>query len=205
MRPTPADLSDSTRYDLLDEIAHENLVPKVQAYLKRPGPVKLAYIAANLVIVAIIGFLSASTNTPLVSALDRLCLGMFLGYVLLLPVHEWVHALAYRRFGAEKTRVVYTWRTLSAYCVADHFVATAREFALVCLMPFLVLNTILIATIAIVGGFSPILWGMLLLHVGACSGDFAFVNYLWHHRGRGLLTYDDTSQGRSYFYALRSA
>jgi hypothetical protein len=203
MRPTPEDLADTSRYVLLDEVAHENLVPAVQAHLKRSSPIKAAYILMNVVVLGAIAFLWVKTGTPFFTELPTLCLGMCLGYLLLLPVHEGIHALTYRWLGAKGTRIVYTLRNLTAYCVADRFVVDGREFAWVCLMPFLVLNTILLVVIAAVGGFQPLLWGMLLLHVGACSGDFAFVNLAWAHRNDGLLTYDDVSGKRTLFYTSR--
>ncbi|MFO0892761.1 MAG: DUF3267 domain-containing protein [Isosphaeraceae bacterium] len=87
--------------------------------------------------------------------------------------------------------------------MADRFVVTGREFVWVCLMPFLVLDTILVGILVIIGGFQPLLWGMLLLNIGACSGDFAFVNLAWAHRNDGLLTYDDVAGKRTLFYTTR--
>src|SRR4051794_25343453 len=115
MRLTPEALSDTSRYELLQEIAHEDLVPTVQALLKRPGPVKTAYIAVNSLVLASIGFLWVRTRTPPFPALPDFCLGMCLGYLFLLPVHEGVHALPSRWLGAKGTRVVYTPRNLTAY------------------------------------------------------------------------------------------
>lgn len=204
MRPTPEELSDAGRYEKLLEFTHDDLVPVVQANLKRPGPVKAVYLVANAAVVAAIAFLWVRSGRPFFDTVPTLCLGMCLGYVLLLPVHEALHALAYRRFGAAGTRVVYTPRNLSAYCVADRFVAGGGEFVWVCLAPFLVLNSALLAMIALAGGFRPLLWGMLLLHVGACSGDFAFVSLAWAHRRDGLWTYDDVAGRRTFFYRTRS-
>ena len=188
MRPTPEDLDDTGRFYLVEEVVHENLVPAVQAYLKRPSPVKAIYVLVNAVAFAVLAFLWVRSGVPFLDAFPNLAMGMCIGYLLLLPVHEAVHALSYRWLGAKGTRIVYTLRNLTAYCVADRFVVNGREFVWVCLMPFLVLNTILVGILVIVGGFQPLLWGMLLLHIGACSGDFAFVNLAWAHRKDGLLT-----------------
>ncbi len=203
MRPTPEDLDDTGRFTLVEEIRHENLVPAVQAHLKRPSPVRVAYLLVNAAAFAVLAFVWVRSGVPFLAGLPNLALGMCLGYLVLLPVHEAVHALTYRGLGARRTRIVYTLRNLTAYCVADRFVVTGREFVWVCLMPFLVLSTILVGSLLILGGFRPLLWGMLFLHIGACSGDFAFVNLAWSHRKDGLLTYDDVAGKRTMFYTTR--
>lgn len=203
MRLTPEDMNDPSRFALIEVITHDQLIPAVQAHLARRGPVRTSYVLINLVVLASIAALWIGTGASLLDGFPNLCLGMCLGYVLLLPLHEGVHALTYRWLGARGTRVVYRPRNLTAYCVADRFVVTGGEFAWICLTPFLVLNAILLVVIIAAGGFQPILWGMLLLHVGACSGDFAFVNLVWAHRADGLLTFDDVAGRRTFFYAQR--
>jgi hypothetical protein len=42
--------------------------------------------------------------------------------------------------------------------------------------------------------------GLLMVHTAATSGDWAILNYLWLHRGKGVYTYDDAANGTSYFY-----
>ncbi|MFO0892764.1 MAG: hypothetical protein U0790_26940 [Isosphaeraceae bacterium] len=118
MRLTPEDLDDMKRFSLVEEVAHEKLVPAVQAYLKRPSPVKAIYVLVNAVAFAVLGFLWVRSGVPFLDAFPNLALGMCLGYLVLLPVHEAVHALTYRWLGARGTRIVYTWRNLTAYCVA---------------------------------------------------------------------------------------
>lgn len=199
MRPTPEDLKDESRFALLEEVAHADLVTAVQAHLRRRSPVRTLYIALNAGLGALVGAGTVLTDEPL-RALSGLAIGAFLGFLVLLPVHEAVHALAYRWFGARDTRVIYRWRNLTAYCVADRFVARGGEFAAVCLAPFVAINAVLLAAIAAWDPFQPILWGMLVFHVAACSGDFAFANLTWLHRHDGLLTYDDVPAARTLFY-----
>ena len=203
MRPTPENLADSSQFVLIGEIAHEDIIPSIQAYLRLPSPVRTAYWLVNALILGSICTLWYATKTPLIQSLPNLCSGMALGYILILPVHEWVHALTYRWLGAGEVKVVYRWRNMTAYCVADRFVVSMREFVGICLAPFVLVNAALVVAIAVVGGFWPVLWGMLLLHVGACSGDIAFVNLAWIHRGEQVSTYDDVAKARSFFFARR--
>jgi hypothetical protein len=43
--------------------------------------------------------------------------------------------------------------------------------------------------------------GALWLHTAGCAGDFALVNFLYKHRRKALVTYDDVETARSFFYA----
>lgn len=130
-------------------------------------------------------------------------LGMAAGWVLLLPIHEHIHAALYRSVGAKRVQVHYRPRRLMAYCLADRQVVSGRDFLKVCLGPFLILNTLLLAATLLVptGSWQLALGGALLLHVAATSGDIALANALWMWRGRRVWTYDDAAQGMSYFLA----
>src|SRR5262245_59269351 len=68
------------------------------------------------------------SGAGLLVAFSAMSLGMVLGYLLLVPVHEALHALAYRVVGAHGVRVRYAWRRLTAQCVADHAVVGDAKF-----------------------------------------------------------------------------
>lgn len=100
-------------------------------------------------------------------------------------------------------RVVIRWRSLTAYCVADRFVVVGRGgLAWVAAAPFAALNPPLAAAALLApGAWAVVLAGALLLHVGACSGDLALLNWLWLRGRPGTLGYDDVAGGRSHFFA----
>ncbi|MFM6127277.1 MAG: DUF3267 domain-containing protein [Sphaerospermopsis kisseleviana] len=125
---------------------------------------------------------------------------MTLGYALLLPLHEWLHALAYRLLGFSRVSVVYRWRTLTAFCVADKAVLASKQFWFVCLAPSIPINAILVLAIGFTAGVPRLLLsGALLLHLAAASGDVALLNVLWLHRRTPLFTYDDVEAKTSRF------
>ena len=198
---TPADLRDRVRFEPTDALDHADLVPAINRWLRRPSVVLALYVAANAAAVAVTAWSVVRSEAPLPEALSRVCVGMAAGYVVLVPVHEAVHAFAYRSVGARDVAVTYRWRTLTAFCAADRFVTGGRAFAWVCAAPFVVLNPVLAAlAVAVPPAWGPAAAGALLLHVGACSGDFGLLNYLWVRRGDGVVTYDDVGQGRTYFF-----
>ena len=202
----PSDLAalrDPARYTLLAELTHaDDLVSHVQRYLRRGSWITLAYWLTSAFGFAAVVAGARGSGLPGFEAFSTACLGALLGHVLLLPVHEHVHGLVYRALGARAVTVRYDWRRLTAYCVADQFPVTGGCFVAVCLAPLVILTPPLgLLAVATPGRAGVLLAGAALLHLGACSGDVAFVNFLWHHRDAEVVTYDDVAAGRTYFYA----
>jgi len=63
----------------------------------------------------------------------------------------------------------------------------------------------LLLAVALFAPPRPFLAGALLLHTGACSGDFALLNLVWAHRATGVFTYDDMVAKRSFFFVPATA
>jgi hypothetical protein len=85
--------------------------------------------------------------------------------------------------------------------MADQFVASRREFRLVALAPFLLINLVSIFLFFTV----PLAWtytvlGTLLTHTAFCSGDFGLLSYFEFHQDKEVVTYDDKENQVSYFY-----
>lgn len=197
------DLGNPHVAEVLLRLQHDKLTEQLIPYLRQRSWVTLGYGVLGLTVtVGAIG-LAAWSPGSLWSSLGLVCLGALLGYALLLPLHEWIHALAYRWIGAERVRVRYDLKRLIAYCTADRQVVPAQEFLLVCVAPFFVLNAVLALSVAMSTGTPQLLLiGALWLHIAACSGDLALVQFLWQHRDTPIVTYDDDSAGESYFLGI---
>ena len=194
-------LHDRTLFEPLEVLDHAALVPATNRWLRRPSLVLFLYGAANGAALAGVAWAVARSGTPVLEALSRVCLGVVLGYAALVPVHENVHALAYRSVGARNVAVTYKWRTLTAFCAANRFVTGGWSFAWVCAAPFFLLNPLLMVLVLTVPpAWKPVMAGALLLHVGACSGDVGMLNYQWTLRPAPLVTYDDLDEGKTYFF-----
>jgi hypothetical protein len=204
-KPSISDLEDGDEFEVVDIIEHETVHEWLKQHLFAPGWVTAGYWALNLLCVGVIANAWRRANLPPMEAFPTVCLGMTLGFGFLLPIHEHAHAIAYKAVGATGVRVRYHLRRLSAACVAPASVLTSPEFAFVCLAPLITISPALaVATFMVpVGKLRLMLSGALLLHVGACSGDVAFVHYLWSHRHSGLLTVDDPTRPLTFFYRRR--
>ena len=177
-----------------------DIAAQLRPWLFRRAPVQIAYWACNaaaLCAVALIGW-----NAPdRVVAYSQACLGMVIAYALLLPLHELLHAVAYRLLGYRRIAITYRWRTLTAFCTADGATLSGSRFAFVCLAPSIVINPLLLAAVATSAGPLQLLCaGALLLHLAAVSGDIALVGIVWQFRHRLLRTRDDLERGESLFW-----
>lgn len=200
-KPTIDELWDSRRFLPVFEISHARIVEAVQPLLFSRSPVTVTYWLLNLACLIAVGIGVFRAPAGRLSAFSLVCLGMVTGFITLLPIHEWLHALAYRAVGARRVSIRYEPRRLTAMCIADLEVVGAGAFVVVALVPFLFINAGLMAAVAASAGTLRLLFlGALFFHLGGCSGDIALVNLVWRHRGTGLVTYDDHAAGRSFFF-----
>jgi hypothetical protein len=88
-------------------------------------------------------FAGERLRLPFWDAFPTVCAGMTFGALLLLPIHEHLHAVGYRLVGAKNTRVRYNLSCVTAQCEAPGEVVGGTLFVVVCLMPLLVLNPVL--------------------------------------------------------------
>lgn len=206
MKLTPQDLQDKSRYQLLEELEHAEIVKFVQKYIYRNNPIAWFFWLSNIAVVAILAYQFGADiqqkNFVWNEALASFSVGILACFLGVIVLHENIHCLAYLSVGAKNATVKYQWRKMIFLAVADKFVANGKEFFWVAILPFLVITSATVAGIFFMSqAWFYFLMGILFMHTGACGGDFALISFLYEHRGRQVLTYDDMSEGKSYFYA----
>jgi hypothetical protein len=128
--------------------------------------------------------------------------GGVLGLLVLLPIHEFIHGLAFKSVGATNVGYGYSLKSLMVYAYSQKFPTTMREVAFVAVMPFLVITSALVIGWVIWPTYSLVWIVLLLIHTTACLGDFALIRYYLKNRQRVIYTYDDVeNERRSYFFA----
>lgn len=121
--------------------------------------------------------------------------------LILLPVHEAIHALVFKALGAQRVGFGWIPKGLMVYAYAQKFVLTLRENSLVAAMPFVVITALLTGALVLLPEYRPFLWGSLALHSFGCVGDLALILYARRNRGRAIYLYDDVEgEKRSYFF-----
>jgi hypothetical protein len=204
MNIPPSEL-EKQGYTLQDRLEHQDLAPFVQTWLKKRTFYSILYIAFNVLALAMLGMafgFNAGTGAfRLGDGFTYFSFGVTIAF-LLIPIHEYIHVLAYRSQGAANTSYDVNWKKFYFMAVADQFVASRREFRIVALAPFVVISTVLFMAFFLV---NPI-WqftvlGAFFAHTAFCGGDFSLLSYFQFHKDREVVTYDDAANKVSYFLA----
>jgi hypothetical protein len=207
-KATPAlsvnDLQDQTRFSQTLQLSIKEIPAFVnEHYWLRRSRITYTHYLISLLTVAAFVFLLLSRGVAWSAGLAALGFGGLL-FLILLPVHEAIHGLAYRALGASDIRYGFYLREGFAYAVANAFVVDRRQFILVIIAPFVVISLFLISLALVVPAWAAVLLSALMWHTAGTSGDCALLNYLWLHRDEEVYTYDDAQSRMSYFYTARS-
>ncbi|SEG20937.1 Putative zincin peptidase [Halpernia humi] len=203
MKIKPEELTQKG-YVQLDSLGHKELVPFIQTYMKKKTKFALFYYVSNFIIFALAGyFFIEGYNLPSYKFGDRFSyfsLGLAIAFALV-PLHEFIHVLAYKSQGATKTSYDANLRKFYFMALADKFVANKKEFQVVALAPFMVITSALIVLLFLVNSNWIItIVGILLAHTAMCSGDFGLLSYFEFNKEKQVVTYDDVENKISYFY-----
>lgn len=199
-RPTVDELRDQRRYRLRLALPHRDLGPFINTYyfLRRTPIIYLHYAFTTVLLIAwlLMGIEGRYSGGEWAAHFGLAAL-IFVGLV---PLHEGLHALAYRLLGAREVRVEASLRRLTVVAIAPDFVIDSGGFTWVAITPFVVITVLLTLGMMVWEPARHLLLGVLVIHTGATSGDFALLSYVLMHRQRGLFSYDDGIDPVSYFY-----
>ena len=203
MKIRPEELTEKG-YVLLDQLGHKELVPFIRTYMKKRTKYSVFYYISNLVIFGLAGyFFVDGYDLPgfnLGVRFTHFAYGLGIAF-LLVPLHEYIHVLAYKSQGAANTSYAANLKKFYFMALADKFVANKKEFEIVALAPFTVITMGLIALLFIVTTpWTLTIIGILLAHTAMCSGDFGLLSYFEFHKENETVTYDDVENKISYFY-----
>ncbi len=203
MKLRPEELTENG-YTLLDSLGHKEIVPFIRTYIKKRTFFSTFYLMSNLVAVGLIGYYFYayyhSGNFSFDKGFTHFSYGLAIAFGLV-PIHEYIHVLAYKSQGAEHTSYDANWKKFYFMALANKFVANRKEFQIVALLPFIVISTTLLILLFFVGQlWSFTILGVLLTHTAFCSGDFGLLSYFDYHKSKDVVTYDDVENKISYFY-----
>lgn len=203
MKIKPEELSEKG-YVLIDKLGHKELVPFISTYIKKRTKYSVFYYLSNIVVFGLVGyFFVQGYNLPNYSFGDRFThfsYGLAIAFTLL-PLHEYIHVLAYKSQGAINTSYDANLKKFYFMALADKFVASKKEFEVVALAPFIVITTTLIILLFITStNWSMTISSILLAHTAMCSGDFGLLSYFEFHKDKQTVTFDDVENKISYFY-----
>ncbi len=120
---------------------------------------------------------------------------------LLIPLHEFIHVLAYKYVGAENTSYDMNLKKFYFLALADKFVVDARKFRIVILAPFVTISIVcFILIFTLPDNWKFMATGLFFTHTLFCSGDFGILSYYVNNQDKEIYTYDDVEKGESFFY-----
>lgn len=201
MKESPETIKNT--YTVIDVLKHEELIPFINLYIKKKNRYSYMYNISNLVcigtVIYALFFYKEASGTSFGTRFSYISFGIALSF-LLLPIHELLHALAYKMAGAKKTGIKANLKKFYFMAVADQFVASRKEFVLIAITPFVVISTALIILAACMPfQYQLMVVSALMAHTAMCSGDFGLLSYFEFHKHKTLVTYDDIEAGESYF------
>jgi hypothetical protein len=203
-RPNPETLQNDPGFRKILELDFSEMIPFVLSNIRRPGMIRLFYIALNAIyLLFIIIYAIWSVRTGQLNAgrvLVQFFGGLVAGSILVIPPHELIHGMAYKILGAPTIRFGMDLQQFIFYVTADRFPISKRELAFLALMPFVLINLALILITAFWAPQITVLSASLLLsHNIMCIGDFAMISYAYNQQGE-LYTYDDTARKTTFFF-----
>jgi hypothetical protein len=128
--------------------------------------------------------------------------GFVASFTVLVPVHELLHGLAFKFFGAGKLKYGKDLKQMMFYVTVDNFVMNRKEFSVLALMPFTIITLFLLfiewllPKAYIWFSLSAIFW-----HATMCIGDFAMLAYFERHNHLEVYTFDDAEKKITFFYS----
>lgn len=208
---TTQELEQHPSYHPLLVLGYDDLLPFIQDQFSSSTVTIRGYIGLLLLLLVgtiLFGWIDvANGEISWGGLLKYLGLGTLLVFTLFIPLHEGLHGLAYKLVGAPKVAYGVNWRKFYFYAVADQFVIGRKAFFFVGLLPFSVISLATIACMFLVpASLKWLLAGILLMHTGACAGDFALISFYELHKNyKELLTFDDVQKKLSFFYVREDA
>ncbi|HEV7348355.1 DUF3267 domain-containing protein [Telluribacter sp.] len=215
-RPTIQELHQSPAYELVESFSIDEMSKFIAREINITGrslPYARTFRSARLVLIllAAIGvgiligwvagtMLKTGAGELLLSPVWQIVLALTGFFIVVLPLHEAIHALVFKLLGADKVGFGYSLKSMMVYAYAQRFVMTIRENALVAAMPFILITMLLAGLLLVVPGLKMLWFLLLLLHTLGCVGDFVLIKYAYRNRSRERYTYDDLDEGRTYFF-----
>jgi len=200
LRIQPSQLPDHGYHEFL-AFSFDELIEMIGAEIRRKSAPIVAFwvllalalitaIVANVVAIRSSGWYTLSAPVIAIA-----------GLIAVIPIHELLHAVAFRLAGARHIRFGAKPKYLIFYAVARDFVANYREMRFILFLPAVAIT----AALAGIGASAPPLtsvsaWWLIFFHMSACAGDFGLASFMRRHVHLDIVTGDDADDLITRFY-----
>jgi hypothetical protein len=202
--PEVEELTSNSSFRLVLELDFDDMIPFVISNIRKTGMFSSLYMFLNLftlvalILLIVYGFLQGWITW--MTLIKQFLLGLFAGSILVIPVHELFHGLAYRILGARNIHFGADLQQLIFFVTADRYTIDRKELYFLALLPFAVINVSVLILLIWWVPHLYILFGVFLLaHNLMCIGDFAIVNFAQKSEG-DMFSFDEVEKKKSYFF-----
>ncbi len=201
---TPEQLEDKSRYRLILKLSYHDIPGFVLRYLSQKNQVTFFFWLFSLffLLLAIHPTVDFFSVHP---GIRKTVLYGFYGLiafpVLLIPVHEGIHALFFLLAGVKNITVGASLKEMFFYVTAHRSPVRRKDFTRLALAPFALISAGLWIAAWLVPGFLS--WSFyltLFAHATMCAGDFAMLSFYRQYGDREIITYDDVEEKAAYFF-----
>ncbi len=200
--PSIDELKNSGNFKLIKTIKHDQIIEFVLENISKWNLLTAVFvfmhffIAAGYVADLIIHWEKFGVLMIILSFLTAM-----LAFFPVIFIHEWIHLVSMRYYGAQTTHMKIVPNKLMVYAYADHFVSRKTDYIAIALGPFIVLNIIFTLSLFSLPPFLRLtMWIILFLHANGCAGDIAIVNFLLKFKNQQVYSFDDHELKESYFF-----
>lgn len=203
-KPDVHTLRSDPAYQLIAELGFDDMLPFVMEHIRKKGFFQVFYLLVNIGLLTFLIMLSAKGLSDQTLIWKQLIIqgagGILAGSILIIPIHELLHALAYRILGVRKIIFGADPGQMIFYVTADRFPVSGMQVHFLTMTPFFIINLLTItANVFLLEGGLLFSVFFLLCHNLMCIGDFAISGYLCEIKGR-VYTFDEPEKKLSYFY-----
>ena len=209
MKISPSDIINDAAYSQVKILAYEELIPFVFKNIKQFNTSTIVFYISNAVFLIFLLVYVLSSLFEGEYSLWHLLFNGFLGFIvfpiLLIPLHEILHAAVYKLLGAARIKIGMSLSQYLFYVTADRFVAGYYEMIYVALAPFVLISSLLVYLFLTVdSSISTALLMSLFAHGTMCIGDFAVLSFFYENGRSRLFTFDLHEEKKAYFYLKNS-
>lgn len=198
MQPTPETLKEF-EFIFHEKVKHTQFSTFLSKHRWKGSRLYVIYIGIVLFFVIMTTAFFILSSSPIIYRFIYAGLGVVLTFVLV-PLHEYIHLLTYKYFGAKKVTITTHFRKWYVLTHADQFVVGKREMKWIALMPFMILSICGLAILWFVNDlFQLSISALLMFHTSLCHADFLVLDYFSRSEDK-IVMYDDVKEGVTYIY-----
>lgn len=205
MKYSVSELQDENEFTLLRILSLEDMVQFVFGQMRNRTLSTVIFYTVALCSFIWMVWTFFHTLLPGQWGWEKIVLQCFYGFILwpviLIPVHEGIHAASYRIAGASKIKFGVKPDRYLFYVTAHKHVIGRKPFLVVAFSPFIIISVVLIVLVFFFG--YPYSWSFItcfFVHATMCIGDFAIASFFVSQSDKEIYTYDDTEKEETYFY-----